>query len=219
MEYNTSRSKMSISEYGRNIQKMIEFTATIEDKEKRNRLAKAIINVMGQLNPHLRDVNDFKHKLWDHLFIMSDFKLEVDSPYPIPSRDILHVKPEKLSYPHKNIKYKHYGKNIEFMIAKAIEMEESDEKNILIKMIANQMKKSYIAWNKESVTDETIFEHLEKMSNGKLKINEDFNLNRSKDIMARTKKKVINHPPFNQNRNNQNRNNNNNNNNRKPFSK
>lgn len=219
MEYNTSRSKMSISEYGRNIQKMIEYTATIEDKEKRNRLAKAIINVMGQLNPHLRDVNDFKHKLWDHLFIMSDFKLEVDSPYPIPSRDILEVKPEKLSYPHKNIKYKHYGKNIELMIVKAIEMEESDEKNILIKMIANQMKKSYIAWNKESVTDETIFEHLEKLSNGKLKINEDFNLNKSKDIMARTKKKVINHPPFIQNRNNQNRNNNNNNNNRKPFSK
>ncbi len=215
MEYNTSRSKMSISEYGRNIQKMIEYTTTIEDREKRNRLTKAIINVMGQLNPHLRDVNDFKHKLWDHLFIMSDFKLDVDSIYPIPSRDILNVKPQKLNYPHQNIRYKHYGKNIEMMIEKAILMAESDEKNILIKQIANQMKKSYIAWNKESVTDETIFEHLEKLSYGKLKLEEEFNLNNSKDIMARTKKKVVTHPPFAQNRNN----NNHNNQNRKPFSK
>ncbi|NCU33475.1 MAG: DUF4290 domain-containing protein, partial [Candidatus Moranbacteria bacterium] len=129
MEYNTQRSKMSISEYGRNIQKMIEGLQLIEDREKRNQQARAIIQVMGQLNPHLRDVNDFKHKLWDHLFIMSDFKLDVDSPYPIPSAEILERKPEKLKYAENHIKFKHYGRHIERIIEKACEMEEGEERD------------------------------------------------------------------------------------------
>jgi hypothetical protein len=112
MEYNTSRDKLNISEYGRNIQKMIEFTMSVEDREKRNQLAKTIIAVMGQLNPHLRDVTDFKHKLWDHLFIMSDFKLDVDSPFPIPSPETLKNKPERIKYPSNHILFRYYGRNI-----------------------------------------------------------------------------------------------------------
>jgi hypothetical protein len=176
MEYNTQRSKMSISEYGRNIQKMIESLQLIEDREKRNQQARAIIQVMGQLNPHLRDVNDFKHKLWDHLFIMSDFKLDVDSPYPIPSAEILERKPEKLKYAENHIKFKHYGRHIERIIEKACEMEEGEERDYLIKLIANHLKKSYLTWSRDSVTDEEIAAHLLNLSNGKLNLDEGIKL-------------------------------------------
>jgi hypothetical protein len=176
MEYNTSRSKMSISEYGRNIQKMIEYIMSFEDREKRNQLARATINVMGQLNPHLRDVNDFKHKLWDHLFIMSDFKLDVDSPYPIPSANILTKKPEQLEYSHNNISFKHYGRHIERIIEKACELEDGPEKNALIKLIANHMKKSYLTWNRDAVTDEEIASHLSMLSKGRLQLNDNVKL-------------------------------------------
>ena len=139
---------------------MIEHIQTIESREKRNQLAKATIQVMGQLNPHLRDINDFKHKLWDHLFIMSNFELDVDSPYPIPSEETLTRKPEKLKYPSNHIKIRHYGRHIEEMIAKASEYEEGEEKKALVKMIANHLKKSYLTWNRDSVTDEEIASHL-----------------------------------------------------------
>ncbi len=173
MEYNTSRSKMSISEYGRNIQKMIEYIMQIPDREKRNQLTQATINVMGQLNPHLRDVNDFKHKLWDHLFIMSDFKLDVDSPYPIPSEQILTRKPERLHYASHKVSFRHYGRYIEMIIEKACELEEGEEKNALVKLIASQLKKSYLTWNRDAVTDEEIASHLELLSGGKLKVTEE----------------------------------------------
>ena len=128
-DYNTRRPKMVIPEYGRNIQKMIDHAMTVENKEERNKIANAIISVMGQLNPHLRDIADFKHKLWDHLFIISDFKLDVDSPYPLPDREAIAKKPEKLAYPENNIKFKHYGKTIENLIDQAILIEEKEEKN------------------------------------------------------------------------------------------
>ena len=143
-DYNTRRPKMVIPEYGRNIQKMIDHAMTVENKEERNKIANAIISVMGQLNPHLRDIADFKHKLWDHLFIISDFKLDVDSPYPLPDREAIAKKPEKLAYPENNIKFKHYGKTIENLIEQAILIEEKEEKNALIKIIANLMKKTYL---------------------------------------------------------------------------
>ncbi|HSV88452.1 MAG TPA: DUF4290 domain-containing protein [Bacteroidales bacterium] len=176
MEYNSQRSKMSISEYGRNIQKMIEQIMEIEDPEKRNHQARAIINIMGQLNPHLRDVADFKHKLWDHLFIMSGFKLDVNSPYPIPSPQILSRKPEHLSYANNHIKFKHYGRHIEKIIEKANEFEEGAEKTALIKLIANHLKKSYLTWNRDAVTDEEIASHLNELSQGKLKLDESIKL-------------------------------------------
>src|SRR5688500_20127080 len=131
MEYNSSRPRLIIPEYGRSIQKMIYYAVSLEDREERNKIAKAIIGVMGQLNPHLRDVNDFKHKLWDHLFIISDFKLDVDSPYPIPSREILTSKPDRINYPTNDIRFKHYGKTIEMLIDKAQTLEEKKMKKEL----------------------------------------------------------------------------------------
>lgn len=158
---------------------------TIESREKRNQLARATIQVMGQLNPHLRDINDFKHKLWDHLFIMSNFELDVDSPYPIPSEETLNRKPEKLKYPSNHIKIRHYGRHIEEMIAKAAEFEDGDEKQALVKVIANHLKKSYLTWNRDSVTDEEIASHLEFLSGGKLKLDESVKLNNTQDILAK----------------------------------
>ncbi len=195
MEYNTSRSKMSISEYGRNIQKMIEYIITVEDKDKRNKLARATIDVMGRLNPHLRDVSDFKHKLWDHLFIMSDFKLDVDSPYPIPSPEVLTRKPERLKYASNNINFKHYGRNLERMIDKASTFPEGEEKDALIKLIANHMKKSYLTWNRESVSDEEIAKHLSTLSNGKLKLNENIRLNHTNEILSKNKRRKHHQKP------------------------
>ncbi len=189
MEYNTTRSKMNISEYGRNIQKMIEHIMSVEDRDKRNLLARATINVMGQLNPHLRDVNDFKHKLWDHLFIMSDFKLDVDSPYPIPSRETLTRKPEPLNYSSNNVTFKHYGRHIERMIEKACELEDGQMKETLIKLIANHLKKSYLTWNRDAVTDEEIAEHLKILSNGRLSLQDNIKLHETSDILSKTKKK------------------------------
>ena len=189
MEYNTSRSKMNISEYGRNIQKMIEYIMTFDDRDKRNQLARATINVMGQLNPHLRDVNDFKHKLWDHLFIMSDFKLDVDSPYPKPSVEILSKKPELLDYSSNNVPFKHYGRYIEQIIEKACEMEEGQEKDVLIKLIANHLKKSYLTWNRDAVTDEEIASHLSLLSGGRLTLKEDIKLQVTSEISQKSKKK------------------------------
>ena len=151
MEYNSQRSRMNISEYGRNIQKMIEHIMTIEDREKRNKLTRATIQVMGQLNPHLRDVNDFKHKLWDHLFIMSNFNLDVDSPFPIPSAETLTRKPQRLGYATNHIAFRHYGRHIEQIIDKAKEFPEGEEKDALVKMIANHLKKSYLTWNRDAV--------------------------------------------------------------------
>ena len=171
MEYNTSLNRLVIPEYGRNIQKMIEYAMTIEDKEKRNKMAKAIISFMGQLNPHLRDVNDFKHKLWDHLIIMSDFKIDVDSPYPLPSKEQLSNKPQRLVYPENNIKYKHYGKIIQQIINKVAEMPEGRDKDVLIKAIVYQLKRSYQQWNKDNPSDDVIIQHLTEMSKGGIKYN------------------------------------------------
>ena len=192
MEYNTSLPKMIIPEYGRNIQKMIDFAMTVQDREERNKVARAIIDVMGQLNPHLRDVTDFKHKLWDHIFIISDFKLDVDSPYPIPTRDVIHLKPERLAYPQKNPKYRFYGNNIKYMIDVANSWEEGEMKDALVKVIANHMKKSYLSWNKDTVTDTVIFEHLYELSGGKLNLLQSTEELLTTTDLLRTNKKMSN---------------------------
>lgn len=170
LEYNSLREHLHMPEYGRNVQKMIEYCMTIADRDERNRTAQAIIGVMGQLNPHLRDVEDFKHKLWTHLFFISDFKLDVDSPYPKPSRETFSEKPERLTYPRKNIRFGHYGKTVEILIEKAKQLPEGEEKLALLMMIANLMKRSYLTWNRDSVTDEVILEHLEMLSDGQIKL-------------------------------------------------
>ena len=171
LDYNTGREKMIIPEYGRNVQNMINHCISIADKEERNKCAQAIIKVMGQLKPQLRDIEDFTHKLWAHLFIMSDFKLDVDSPYPIPSKESFNSKPEKVEYPHKKIKYGHYGKVLEEMITAAVTYPEGDEKKYLTLRIANLLKTSYLLWNRDTVNDNTIVKQLEELSGGKLSVN------------------------------------------------
>ncbi|WP_395067256.1 DUF4290 domain-containing protein [Flavobacterium sp.] len=192
LEYNAERPHLIIPEYGRHLQKLIDQATIIENEEERNKAARYIIQVMGSLNPHLRDVLDFQHKLWDQLFIMSDFKLHVNSPYPIPTREVINLKPDRLEYPQKNPKYRFYGNNIKYMIEVADKWEEGEMKSALVKVIANHMKKSYLSWNKDTVTDAVIFEHLYELSEGK------FNLTQSQEELLtttdliRTNKKVSN---------------------------
>lgn len=170
MKYNVDREKLMIPEYGRHIQKMINHCVSITDDEKRNHCANTITTVMGNLNPHLRDVPDFQHKLWDHLFIMSHFKLKVDSPYPIPAKEEFQKSPRKLDYPKGIKKYRYYGRNIIKMIKVAVSWEEGDKKTALIYTIANHMKKSFLKWNKDTVNDQLIWEHLDDLSDGQLKV-------------------------------------------------
>jgi hypothetical protein len=173
MEYNSGRGPLIISEYGRNIQKMIEYACTIKDKDERNNAAQAIVTVMGALNPHLRDITDFRHKLWDHLFIISDFKLDVDSPYPVPSAKTLKVKPKKVPYPSNKIRFKHYGKTMELMINELKKMEDGPAKDQLTITLANFMKFEYLNWNRDSVEDKLIFEHLRELSKGEIVLDEN----------------------------------------------
>lgn len=192
LEYNSERQHLIIPEYGRHLQKLIDQATAIEDKEERNKAAKYIIQVMGNLNPHLRDVPDFQHKLWDQIFIMSDFKLDADSPYPIPSREVLQLKPETLKYPQNFPKYRFYGNNIKYMIDVANKWEEGEMKSALVKVIANHMKKSYLSWNKDTVKDDVIFEHLYELSDGKINLTHSTEeLLNTTDLM-RTNKRVSN---------------------------
>jgi hypothetical protein len=213
LEYNAERPHLIIPEYGRHLQKLIDQATAIEDRETRNKAAKYIIQVMGNLNPHLRDVLDFQHKLWDQIFIMSDFKLDVDSPYPIPTRDVIYLKPERLAYPQKNPKYRFYGNNITYMIDVANSWEDGEMKSALVKVIANHMKKSYLSWNKDTVTDTVIFEHLYELSGGKLNLLQSTEELLTTNDLMRTNKKMSNK---NMSSNNKNKNNKNG---KKPFIK
>jgi len=202
-DYNSTRNKLILSEYGRNVQNMVKYIVALPTKEERNRYAQVVIDLMGFLNPHLRDVADFKHKLWDHLHIISDFQIDVDSPYPKPSPDAIHIKPEPLRYPNQRIRHKHYGKTIELMIEKAKNIDDPERKRHMVQAIANFMKMAYVQWNKDSVTDESIISDLYAMSGGQLKLEENVNLNKVEYRAA----------PRNDN-NNRGRTNNNNQNNR-----
>jgi hypothetical protein len=189
LEYNTEREHLIIPEYGRHMQKMIQFAKDRPTKEERNKVAKAIISVMGNLQPHLRDVPDFQHKLWDQLFIMADFDLDVDSPYPTPLREELYARPETLKYPQNYPKYRFYGNNIKTMIDVANTWEEGDMKEALIFTIANHMKKCFLNWNKDTVEDDVIFKHLRELSGGQIDLKEaDEDLSDATSLM-RSKKK------------------------------
>jgi len=170
IEYNTDREHLIIPEYGRHIQKMVNYAISLEDRDERNKVAKAIIGVMGNLQPHLRDVADFQHKLWDQLFIISDFRLDVDSPYPKLLKEELLQAPEPLAYPQNHPKYRFYGNNITRMINVANSWENGELKTALIMTIANHMKKCFLNWNKDTVEDEVIFEHLYELSGGKINL-------------------------------------------------
>ncbi len=189
-DYNTSRKNLILPEYGRNIQKMVNHVVEIEDREERNRAARAIINIMGNLNPHLRDINDFKHKLWDHIAIISKFRLDIDFPYDPPEASKFEEKPNRIPYNQNNLKYKHYGKSVKLMIDKAAELEDGEEKEYLTGLLANHMKKSYLTWNREAVEDKQILDDLRELSGGKIKFeNEDIQLSETKSILYKTRKK------------------------------
>lgn len=168
LQYNTARPKMQIPEYGRNVQKMVDHAVSLSDRDERNKVAQAIIKVMGELKPELRDAEEYKPKLWTHLFIMSGFQLDVDSPYPMPEQEVLKEKPKQVDYPQTNIKIGHYGKNVELLIDKACEMDDEQERQALIKTIATIMKQFYVVFNSKSIEDNMVAEHLRKLSNGRI---------------------------------------------------
>ena len=198
MEYNTQRTQLNMPEYGRIIQQLVERCKELSTKEERNEMAMAIIDFMGQRNPHLRDEENYKHKLWDHLYILANYELDVESPYPFPTPEELAEKPKKMEYPKLQGDFKFYGKSILQLIEKAIELEAGDEKEALIEVIANNMKKSYNVYNKEHVTDDVIFRHLKELSENRLDLTGIDSLEKSKIYYAN-----------NNNRNNNNKNTNN----------
>jgi len=192
LEYNTVREELIIPEYGRHIQKMINYASSRESKEERNKLANSIISVMGNLQPHLRDVPDFQHKLWDQLFIMSDFKLDADSPFEKPSKEVLNAKPEPLSYPQSFPKYRFYGNNIKIMIDEAVKWDTGEMKEALVLTIANHMKKCFLNWNKDSVKDQVIFDHLYELSETKIDIRDSKEELLDSALLLRSKRRFSN---------------------------
>ena len=191
MQYNTKKEHLKIPEYGRHVQNMINHAITLTDKKKQKDCVNSIISFMGQMNPHLRDVKEFTHKLWDHLHIMSDFKLNVESPYPKPELEKLKSKPEKMEYPSNKIKFSYYGNKIQSMITTALALK-GIEKEIITGMIANQMKKSYILFNESSVDNNVIKLHLKQLSNGGLKLADDFEFIRSASVRQQRNNKKYN---------------------------
>lgn len=186
MRYNTEEKKLILPEYGRNIQNMVDFCLAIENREERKHCADAIINIMGNMFPHLRDVNDFKHILWDHLAIMSDFRLDIDYPYEIIKKEDLNTRPPHIPYNNQQIRYRHYGKTMEHLIGKATELEEGKRKDHLVKLLANHMKKSFMTWNKDSVDDRKILKDLAELSRGRIVLNEEeYKLAENKDLIVR----------------------------------
>lgn len=191
MIYNTQKKKLIRPEYGRNIQNMVDHCVMLEDREERKRCAYAVVDIMGSMFPHLRDVNDFKHILWDHLAIMSDFKLDIDYPYEVVTREDLTTAPEKLNYSRPTMRFRHYGKLLERMIAIAADMEDGEKRDLLISQLTTQMKKSYSQWNKE-VDDEKILADLVELSGGKIQLDyENYSIADVKNPASKRRLKTI----------------------------
>jgi hypothetical protein len=190
-DYNTQRKRMALPEYGRNVQKMVDHMKTIEDRNERNRAAKTIIQIMGNLNPHLRDEGDFKHKLWDHLTLIANFDLDIDPPYPLPEPTKFKEKPRTVPYKQGDIRFLHYGRIVELMIDAAVEMPDGEGKEYLTTLILNQMKKSYITWNRSQVADEVIIGDMKLLSGGKLKLGEGVKLMEVRELLPQTKKRPL----------------------------
>lgn len=214
-DYNTTRSHLILSEYGRNVQNMVKYICELPTIEERNKYAQAVIDLMGFLQPHLRDVADFKHKLWDHLHIISGYQIDVDSPYPKPLIENAYIKPAPLAYPQQRITYKHYGKTVENLIEKAMREEDAEIKKAMVQSIANFMKMAYVTWNKDNVSDDTIIKDLKYLSGGLLSLDEGVNLAKV-EFRAQNPRQSNNNNNrgrSNNNNNGKNRQNNNNNNN------
>lgn len=202
MKYNTQQKHLPLPEYGRSVQNMVDHALTITDRAERQRCAKTIVGIMGGMFPHLRDVADFRHKLWDHLAIMSNFELDIDYPFEIIRKDKLATPPSPVLYHTSRIRYRHYGRFLEVLIKRAAELPEGDLKNNLIALSCNQMKKAYISWNKDTVDDKIIADDLRELSNGKLELTDDI-LRLMNERLAR-----VTRPKPNNNRNNNQRRNN-----------
>lgn len=172
LDYNTQRDKLHMPEYGRHVQKMVEYVASLPDKEKRNEQIQSVVQVMGTLNPQLRDINDFKHKLWDHVHVISDFKIDIDSPYATPTRESLSNRPNPIPLQKTPVKAAHYGRNIQNMIEVIAQREDDEVKTYMIKTLASYMKQQYLIWNKDSVSEETIFNDIYKLSDGRITVPE-----------------------------------------------
>ncbi len=212
MKYNTDRNDIEMREYGRHLQKMVDYAVSIKNKQQRQKVAENIVYLMGILNPQLRNAADYKHKLWDHIFIISQFKLDVDSPYPKPTQDTARIKPADLPYPQVRIRLKHYGKNVESLVKKAIKMEDEEKKELFTEIIGNFMKMAYKNWSNEEVSNDLVKEDMKTLSGGELEISEEMNI----ENLARTQQKRKFIPNMNNNKKrkpNNNRNNNNRNNN------
>jgi hypothetical protein len=193
-EYNTQRERLIIPEYGRNIQELVNYAKTITDRDKRTSFAHSIIKIMGTINQNFRDRSDFNQKLWDHLAIISNFELDIDSPYETPTKEILNEKPKPIPYCKNRIKYRHFGHIIEDMIEKAVEIEDKKEQENMIELIANHMKRLYIIWNKErTIEDDQILQTLQDMSRGRLSVNKDIKLADSRELQATKSKKPKNY--------------------------
>lgn len=183
MEYNTTRNHLILPEYGRNVQNMIAHAMELDDRDERNRAAQAIIEVMGQLNPHLRDEDDYRHKLWTHLFVMSDFQLDVDSPYELPEREVLAKRPETMDYPKGTIRYGHYGKYTQRILRQSKDMSVSEEKEFLQKTMGNFMKLQFLAYNNDTVENNVIANQLSELSGGELAIENPDDLISTKEML------------------------------------
>jgi len=188
-DYNTQRKRMALPEYGRNVQKMVDHIKTIQDRDERNRAARTIIQIMGNLNPQIRDIGDFKHKLWDHLALIADFSLDIDAPFEPPEASKFIEKPNQVPYRQGDIRYLHYGRIIELMISAASEMDDGDEKIYFTNLIVNQMKKSYITWNRGQVSDEVIIGDMKLLSGGKLKMTEGIKILEFRELITPVKRK------------------------------
>lgn len=173
MKYNTQQRRLPLPEYGRSVQNMVDHALTIEDRAERQRCANTIVNIMGGMFPHLRDVADFKQKLWDHLAIMADFKLDIDYPVEIVKKESLEIKPQRIPYSQHDIRFRRYGRFVQDMIKLAVDYQEGEERNQLIRMIANHMKRDYLNWNKDGVEDQKILDDLCELSGGKIKLSAD----------------------------------------------
>ncbi len=189
MEYNTQRDRLPLPEYGRNLQKMVNNVMTIQDREKRTRFAHLLVEIMIQLHPNSKDSAELRHKLWDHLHIMSNFRLDIDSPFPVPDKETLTKQPKPLSYPVRNLRHNYYGRNIQQMIEETCKMEDGEEKDLLTISIANQMKTSYLLWNKDTVDDNLILQHLAEFSRNNLSLPDNSQLKQTHEIVSRPKKK------------------------------
>ena len=183
MEYHTQKEAIRLAEYGRYVQEMVEHALTIEDRAKRNEAAETIVQLMTVMNPSYKGNDELQHKLWDDLHVMANYQLDIDAPYEKP-KPINEIKAEKISYPDGKIKYRHYGKAIEDLIEAAVKIEKEDERQELIHQIANLMKRSYLSYNRDSVNEEMIIDQLKEMSNGSLKVADDFKFEHTNDILS-----------------------------------